>query len=147
VLLVFFVAGLNGIRLCSVPFALFVADNGDGLPDTLWGVLHRAIDLVADSGHAARQAGRGALRATAAGLSLRLVRQARASGGVYQPAADRNHVPRITNRSARLSCKIGSADFVLSRCLSRSSLGEGGCETNWQYAPAYLGTLEQSTQS
>lgn len=51
------------------------------------GVLHRALDFVADSGDAAWQAGRDSVRATAGGFPLRTFWQTGASRGVCEPAA------------------------------------------------------------
>jgi len=52
------------------------------------GVLHRAVDFVADSGDAAGEAGGGAVRAVVAGFPVRDFWAAGAAGGVREPAAD-----------------------------------------------------------
>ncbi len=63
----------------------------------VWSLLHRAVDHFADSGDAARQAGGNTLRAIIAGLSLCLVREARASGLLREPAAEREYVPPVAD--------------------------------------------------
>ena len=76
-----------------MPFAPSGANFGeDELSFLLRRVLHRAVHLFADPRHAGRQAGRGPLRPVTPGLSLRALRQARASCGMRQFATDRRDV-------------------------------------------------------
>ena len=58
----------------------------------MWRVLHRAVDLIAHSRDAARQAGGNSVCSTVAGLPLRALRQAGAAGGLLQPSSAREHV-------------------------------------------------------
>lgn len=59
-----------------------------GLPVPLWRVLRRALDHVADSGHASRQTRRRAMRAALARHALCAFRETRAPGGLRQLASD-----------------------------------------------------------
>lgn len=65
-------------RVCKAP--------ADGLPDGVRRLLHCAQHILANSGHAAWQAGRGRLRATYGGLAVSALRQAGAPGRVQQLA-------------------------------------------------------------
>lgn len=52
------------------------------MPPALRGVLHCAIDLLADPGNAGRKAGRRALCAARCGTALQAVRRSTQAGGV-----------------------------------------------------------------
>jgi len=62
----------------------------------LRGVLHRAVDFVADPGDAEWETGGRAVRAVAGGFPVRDLWAARAAGGVREPAADGGDVRRHT---------------------------------------------------
>ena len=62
------------------------------MPVPLWSVLHRAVDFVADSGDAPRQAGGREVRAVVARFAVRYFRETGATGGVQQSAAERSDV-------------------------------------------------------
>ena len=64
----------------------------DELPRRMWSLLHRSLDIIADSGHAVGQTGGRALRATLSRLSLRDLWPARASRGVCELARWFRHV-------------------------------------------------------
>ena len=65
-------------------------------------MLHRTIDLHADPGHAARQAGRRPLRAARRGRALSSLRAPRAASGVRVAAAQRRDVRRLACRRTGL---------------------------------------------
>jgi hypothetical protein len=58
----------------------------NGLSNGLRRVLHRTIDLIPDSGHAAWQTGERALRAVDGRQSLPVIRPARAAGCLHKLA-------------------------------------------------------------
>lgn len=77
-------------------------------------VLHRAIDHLADSWHAPRQAGGDSLRAAAARLPLRPVRETRAPGLLREPAADGGDVRGEPRCGAGLPCETRTEHPTLS---------------------------------
>jgi hypothetical protein len=84
----------------------------------MWSLLHRSLDFFADSGDAARQAGRREVRATAGRFSLRDFRTARAAGGVRESAPHGGYLRRRQARSARLADCIGNRHPTLTRPMS-----------------------------
>ena len=80
------------------------------------GVLHRTIDQLADSRHAAGQTGGSSLCATAAGLPLCAVREARAPGGLREPATDGGNVLFDAEGSFDVFERAGAGDKT--RCLN-----------------------------
>src|SRR6185437_2800055 len=81
-----------------------------GLPDRLRCLLHRAVDLLADPGHAPGQAGRGALRATHRRQPLRHFRPAGTPGSVCQPARRAGDVRGGSRQRAGLAHATGTGD-------------------------------------
>ena len=76
-------AGINAV--------LAVVWNGwmhDLVPGRLRGVLHRALDFIADSRNAAGKEGGGTVRAVVAGFAVRDFRETGAAGGVQQSAPE-----------------------------------------------------------
>ena len=84
--------------------------TSNGVPTALRRVLHRALDLDADPGHAARETRGDSVRATPAGFSLRALWQTRAAGGVREFATVAEHVRRDPWRSDGVSREFGSGD-------------------------------------
>jgi hypothetical protein len=66
---------------------------------TLRGVLHRAVDFVADSGHAPGKTGGRSVRAVVAGFAVRDFRETGAAGGVRELATERGDVRGESRRS------------------------------------------------
>lgn len=73
-------------------------------------VLYRAVDLVADPGHAARETGGDSVRAVVAGFAVRDFRTARAAGGVREFAADAGDVRGFARGGDGASDAVGSAN-------------------------------------
>ena len=89
----------------------------------MWRLLHRAIDLFADSGHAKRQTGRDSVRSVAARPPLRAFRQARAARSVRQPPAHARDVRNEPRRGAGVFDEIGEGDVAERAGRMQTNLG------------------------
>lgn len=80
------------------------------MPQRLCRLLHRALNLVGDSGPAGRQAGRGTLPAIDTRQALPDLRPARTSGGLHQPAPLPGNVRNQRRRSAAEAGRVGTGN-------------------------------------
>jgi hypothetical protein len=80
------------------------------MPPRLRRLLHRAVDLLAHSGHAQRQTGRRALHPPHSGVPLRDLRPARTAGGMREPAGDAGDVRTRRARGVWVSGEAGEDD-------------------------------------
>lgn len=89
------------------------------------GVLYRAVDFVADSGHAAGQAGGGAVCAIVAGFAVRDFRATGAAGGVREPETERGDVRGESRRGDADTRGAGAGDGTV-RSAGRLEMVERG---------------------
>ena len=80
------------------------------MPSGVRRLLHRAVDLVADSGNAGRQGRRSPLRESGPGVPLPDLSVAGASGGVRFAAGDSRNVRFLPGRGAGDPDGTGTAD-------------------------------------
>jgi len=87
-----------------------VVEPRHGMSSAVRRVLYRALDHLADTRHAARQAGGDPLRAIAAGHAVRDLREIRASGVLRQPAANAGNVRSEPGRGLGAFDRAGTGD-------------------------------------
>jgi len=98
----------------------FLRPSRHGLSSKLRSLLHRAEHHVADSRHAAWQAGGNPLRAIAAGPALRALRPARAPGVLRRTEAERRDVREFARGRAGVPRPPRTRDAVKSRLRNAS---------------------------
>lgn len=105
-----------------------------GLPSSLRRVLHRALDLLADSGDAAWQAGWDPVCPASAGLGVRVVWEAGATRSVRQSAAHARDVRQLSGGGdgeallygARHASRQSSAPLEQRACRTGACVGRFG---------------------